>query len=322
MNSGHQAELQGKIMYIRGTIINLATRALYESVPIDVMVRLVRELIPGYDIHQRTGIHPNIPIQPRDAAAQIMRDIISGYLFLPFVESLVQLNRSGVNGRRYPVPLLTDIAKELAKEGLHFDQVSGLFIETFSPAATANWRRLRPGTDSTLTVLRFDITQNTRLVRSYDSKKINTAFEDFRSMIGEAVLKRNGRLWYREGDGGLAAFYYGKRDMDATLAAMEVLHRLFIYNRLSNALGEPLQVRFAIHNGTCQWADTEEELLKNELVRRVKEIEARYTAPLSLTVSPTVYDAYERHFCSWFSPVKGEKSGALRAYSVRLEGLE
>jgi class 3 adenylate cyclase len=304
-------------MYIRGLIINLANRALSESIPIDVMVRVVKDLLPGYDLYDRTGIPSNIPIQPRDAASQIVRDIVAASFFLPLVEMLIRMNRDGLNGRVYPVPLLGEIAKELAKDGVRYDQSTGLFIEAYGPNSTPNWRRLRPGADSNLTLLRFDIAQHTRLVRSYDPKKIAAAFADFRSMLSDAVTKRNGRLWCSEG--GIAAFYYGHRDKEATLAAMEVLHGLFLYNKLTNSLPEPLLVRIAIHNGPCHWAASEDDLQKNEVVRRVKEIESKCTAPGSVTVSPTVYDSFDRVFASWFTAIKGERTHILRSYSVRME---
>lgn len=307
-------------MYIRSMIVNLASRSLYESLPIDIMVRLVNDLIPGYDIYRRTGIPENIPIQGRDAAGQIMRDVISSCVFLPLIESIITVSTVGLNGRQYPVPLVGEIAKELAKDGIHFDKKTRLFIETPGDNATPNWRRLRPGVDSQLTLLRFDMVGNTRIVRNNPPAKIKTAFADYRKILSDAVKKRNGRLWCTEGDGGIAAYHYGQRDMEAALSGMEVIHELFLYNRLSNVLTDPLQIRIAIHNGPMRWSFSEDELQKNDLFHRVKEMESKMTLPGSITVSPSVFDAFERSLASRFTPLKMEKATSLRNYAIRLEG--
>ncbi len=302
-------------------IINLANRAFSESLPIDIMVRIVKDLLPGYDINRQTGIPENIPIQPRDAAAQIMRDITAANIFLPIIENLVRLHYVGLNGRQYQIPLIHEIAKELSKDEILYDKSTGLFVESPGKNATPNWRRLRPGMDSNLTLLRYDMVSNTRLVRSYAPDKIKTAFTNYRSILTEAVTKRNGRIWCSEGDGGIAAFYYGQRDMEAALAGMEILHNLFLFNRLSSPLSEPIHIRIAIHNGPCRWSFSEDELQKNDLFQRVKEIEAKMTVPGSITVSPSVYDSFERNFATHFSTLKTEKTHTLKTYMIRLEDI-
>lgn len=69
---------------------------------------------------------------------------------------------------------------------------------------------------------------------------------------------------------------------------MEIIHEIFIYNRLFRKLDEPISVRLTIHNGPCEYSENEEDIKKGETVRKIIEIESRYTKPNSITVSNTV----------------------------------
>jgi len=62
-------------------------------------------------------------------------------------------------------------------------------------------------------------------------------------------------------------FCFSKRDLSATLSALESLYDLFLYNRSNCLLKRPLQVRFAVHSGVCRFITT---CKKGEVPFRVK----------------------------------------------------
>lgn len=100
--------------------------------------------------------------------------------------------------------------------------------------------------------------------------------------------KRNGRIWNWEGDGGLAAFYFSQKNNSAVLSAMEIIHELFIYNMVGCRMDERLKVRIAVHSGPCQYRHNFEDI-SSDTIKKIVEIEFKYTKPDSVTFSSSVY---------------------------------
>jgi hypothetical protein len=72
-----------------------------------------------------------------------------------------------------------------------------------------------------------------------------------------------------EGDGCIAAFILGNKNMTAVFAAIEILHELFLFNELESKLPEAVNVRMAIDTGYCACKHSSEELKKTELVKKL-----------------------------------------------------
>lgn len=306
-------------MQVRGSLINLTARALYESVNNDTMVRVAQMVIPEYDIYAHSGFRESIPIPPMDAARQIVMDMSESQCYLPFIEALIHVDREGIMGRPYPIAGLREIIKAVVQAGFVFDSKSQLFLEDSHQRRTANWGRLVPGREYHLAFLRIDIVHNSKLVRKYDPEIVKSAYKALRDLVLSAVEKRWGRIWSWEGDGGLAAFYYGSRNTLAALAAKEILHELFLYNRMESPLSEPLEVRIAAHSGTIRYSDQETELRKNEAIRKVLEIESQHTAKGSITLSNSLEASMERLIAQRFEGFKTPEGQTYFSYSVRME---
>ena len=109
------------------------------------------------------------------------------------------------------------------------------------------WGTLEIGKTYEFALLRVDIAGNSRLVRRYPRSRIKTVYGSVKDLVTRLVEKREGRIWGWEGDGGLAAFYFIDKTIQATLCGMEILHELFLYNLLGKGLPEPVLVRLAVH---------------------------------------------------------------------------
>lgn len=285
----------------------------------DMIVRIARIVIPGYDIHHQSGIPENIPITAQTAAEQVVKDIITAGRYLQLIELLIKIDTTGYMGREYPLLYMRDLIKTILAEGYSYDSVTGLFMENAQNQISSNWGRLVPGDEFQLALLRLDIVKNSELVRQHDKRSVEVAYGDLRNMVSQAVLPRMGRLWFWEGDGCLAAFVFGKKERAAVLAGMEILHNLFFYNRLSNTLGSPLRVRLAVHGGPVKYAEDPVELKKNETLREIVEMESTYGTPDTLIVSSNVFLSIDRVIQERFSEEKRGAPYKLRQYAVGVE---
>jgi len=302
-------------MQIGGVVIYLAARSLAESMDVHTMTHLARRLIKDYDLYERAGFPRNIAIPNKDAAYQIVKDMKDQELFLPFVKLLIDIRETGLMGRKYRVPYLRDIVTELHNAGFILDRETGIFVENPAVRKTKNWGVLREFEEYIFTFLSIDIVDNSGLVKRYPRKKIEEVYAGFRTLVQNIVEKRCGRIWNWEGDGGLCAFYFFKKNNLAAHSAMEILHELYIYNLL-NQLEEPINVRIAVHSGPCQYRHDFEKI-KSDTIQKTIEIEAIYTAPNSATFSQTVYCMLDHIIAVQLIPLQTEGNGTYYSYQLK-----
>jgi hypothetical protein len=275
-------------MRVSTRLQRLLTDALSHSLPVHTMIRIVKQIIHNYDIYERSGFPPNIPIPTIDAARQITLDIIEENLVVKFVEALMDIYENGLMGRNITIRFLPQIIKELESSGLIYDDEYKMFIEKSDMKKTIGWGVLQENNIYDLTFMRIDIVNNSELVRKYTKADIASAYSDLREIFKYHVEKRNGRIWYWEGDGGIAAFYFQDKNVKAVLSGIDILLELFSYNLLHCNLKEAIQIRLAVHTGPCQFCFNIQNL-QSETLDKLKELETKYTPPDHLAISPGVY---------------------------------
>ena len=305
------------VLKISTALKNYCVRALSESMDSRTMNHLVRNLIPDYDIYRQTGYPSSMAIPNIEVARQITEDVIKTGIFLPFVQTLVSAQDDGIMGRRYVISFLREIIKGTYDLGFIFDTVNKMFVENPSYRKTRNWGALEEGEEYPLVLLSIDIAGNSRLVRSNPENVIQKSYKDLRSIVNNAIDKRNGRFWTWEGDGGLVAYFFGDKHAAAVLSAMEIVNELYIYNRTNCTLNEPLLVRIGVHGGVCEYSANKEMLNKLETIKETYDIEkaaAANSVYISIVVKVMLDEFISVHF-----PSVGTKKNGPFCYTLELE---
>ncbi len=297
----------------------MACKALYESLSSDMIVRLARIILPGYDLNDRTGIQENIPITAQMAAEQVVRDLIASGEFLRFIELLISVDERGFMGRIYRIVRLHELVKAVLDDGYDFDRVTGLFVEDSGSRASPDWGRLQEGEERPMALLRLDIAKNSQIVKDNEKEKVDAAYERLRTIVSQSVVSRMGRVWFWEGDGCLCGFLFAHKEKAAILAGMEILHEVFLYNRLANPLSSPLRVRIAAHAGPVRYSANPGALRKNETVREIGEIEAHGTPIDGLGASANLFLSLDRIIQDRFRTEAALDGLKVRHYSILLE---
>lgn len=306
-------------MKVKTGLYRLTCKILYESLSMDMIVRFAQIIIPGYDIHRQSGIPENIPITAQTAAEQVVKDIISSGRYLHLIELLIKIDTTGFMGREYPLLYMRELIKSILSEGYSYDSTTGLFMENAQNQLSPNWGRLVEGDEFQLALLRLDMVHNSELVRENQNSLVEVAYADLRAIVSRAVLPRMGRVWYWEGDGCLAAFVFGKKERSAVLAGMEMLHNLYFYNRLSNPLPMPIQIRLAVHGGPVKYFKDPVELKKNETLREITEVESKYGISDTLVATSNVFLSIDRVIQERFCAEQIRGSYKLRQYAIGVE---
>jgi hypothetical protein len=299
-------------------IQQLLVKALNESMSTDLMVRLARRVVPDYDIHERTGFQRSMPIPSLEVAGQIARDLGAGIPLLRLVETLIEVDGSGVMGSRVKVRRLGPLMREVETLGYAYDEHARLFTEIAEAARTRTWSYLQEGQVYELSFLKIDVVASSKLVREHAKAKIDRAYQDLQRIVVNAVYRRNGRVWLWEGDGGVLAFLFGDKNVQAALAGMEIILELFLYNTFRRTLASPLSVRVAVHTGPCPYHESFDRI-QSDTLHRLGLIESRFTRPDSVTLSPGVYSDLGPKLSRFYEPFPGDAGGQLYRYALRWE---
>ncbi|MEJ5362983.1 MAG: hypothetical protein WHV26_13060 [Spirochaetota bacterium] len=291
-------------MKIPYSILSITEKALTKSMDVHTMERIVKSIIPNYNLHKIMGFSESIPIPNKDAAAQIVRDFSESKLFFKLVHALMEAQEYGIMGRRYPIAHLHEIIAEIINLGFIYDKNNKLFIENSKTRRTPNWGVLEENEEYIVTLLRLDIAANTQLVRKYESSLITQTYNNLRSIVTAAVEQRNGRVWNWEGDGCIAAFILGNRNMASVCSAIEIFHELFLFNYIESQLPEPVNIRVAIDTGYCTYKHSPEELKKTELVTKILELESRHTPLNSITITNSIYASLHAEIANKFTTTR------------------
>ena len=301
-----------------GRLQNFLAQSLGQSLTVELMQRLAARVIPEYDLHRQSGFPPQIPITQRDAAQVIARDMVRKGQVLRFAEVLMEVERNGVMGRSVSMRFLPRLIDLLESIGFVFKEEYGQFVEGGAGARTRGWGVLQEGSTYEFSFLRMDIAGNSELVRKYPKSEVLRAYGDLRKLLSAIVERRDGRIWHWEGDGGIAAFLFGPKNVQAALAGMEVLLELFMYNLLHCTFAGDLHVRLAVHTGPCQFLGHFKEI-RSDTLHRLETLEGHFAAPDSLILSPGVYSDLGSKLASFFNPVALADRQTLYQYSLGWE---
>jgi hypothetical protein len=282
---------------------------------------LAADLIEGYNLRRQTGKADISQIVKIEAAKQIVLDIKKNNLFPHFISLLVELHFHNHTGKLYQVHNIKSIIYDIQKYGYIYDRETRHFIEDPDVRITKNWGVLHENTEYLFAFMRLDIAGNSSLVRSNPSPVVESAYDDLRKIVRGSVIKRNGRIWSWEGDGGLAAFHFDKKNHDAALSAMEIIHTLFMYNRLYNRLDRPLKIRVAIHTGPNIYTDDEKDLKKCDTVKKVTEIGEEYTDENCVTISDTTWISFDHILASQMKKIKISSNKQYCKYELKWHNL-
>lgn len=282
------------------------------------MNHVARDVLRGYDIYERTGFPDSMTIPGRDAASQMVNDFLELDRFVDLVRVLARISHRGIAGRSYRITGLRELIQAVEAYGYRFDRDALTFREDTAVHTTRNWGVLEDGKTYVFSLVRVDIVENSRLVRSYPDEVIQRTYADLRKIFREVVEFREGRVWNWEGDGATAAFRGAETQLPATLSAISLIHELFFYNALKRKLAEELRVRVAVHNGWIQYANRFENMGGSDLEKLV-EIESKYCEPQSVFVSETIYNGLTNEVAEWLAPAG---TSTMPLYRYRLEFAE
>ncbi len=306
-------------MQITRNLASLCARALFESMDVHDMSHLAERIIPDYDLYKQSGFPESFAIPSIDAAKQIVGDIVNSNLFFKLIQNLIHMNQEGFMGRKIRISYLNDILKDIYGSGFLFDSENQIFVENPRIQKTRNWGALQEGESYTLAFLAIDIIGNTGIVQKYSREIVETTYTELNFIVQNAIDKRNGRFWMWEGDGGVVAFFFGNKNVDATLSAIEILNNLFLYNRTICKLTEPIKIRISVHSGVCEYTERNDYFKKLEVMKIIDEMEKTQSKANSICISYPVRMMLDGFIANQFATLGSSNTSKYYRYNLEWE---
>ena len=179
-------------MKVKSQVLSVIANAIAHSFSLKLTLNLATDFIPSYNIHERLGYPPSMPVQPLDAAQRVVRDLYDAGFLFEMIEWIANVNKFGYMGQKYPVAGFPGIILAIRDSGYLFDEASQSFFENPNIQKTRSWGRLLEGKQYTVTLLKLDIVSNSSLVRENEKKDIDSAYKIFFENVRELIEKRNG----------------------------------------------------------------------------------------------------------------------------------
>ena len=126
-------------MKIKSSTKTMLSKTLMNSFSLEIMQTIASELIEDYDLHRRTGIPENLPIQKIEGAKQIANDLIQSGLYVQLSSMLVDIHYNGLMGRKYPIGNIREIINEIQSYGFVYAKMNKMFVEDSSVRISRNW---------------------------------------------------------------------------------------------------------------------------------------------------------------------------------------
>jgi class 3 adenylate cyclase len=293
-------------------------KCLAISLSVEEMNRFAKMTEPNYDVYKSYGFSKGHPIGIHEAADRIVADMVGNGYYIDFVETLMRVESKGYMGHKYAFRGLDDVVGDVLQAGYSYDKATGQFFEDQSQQVTRNWGRLLEGDERQIAVLRMDIAGNSVIVKNNPKPLVDKAFGELRKFVSDAVISRLGRLWTWEGDGALAVFMLGDYSRLAIFAAMEILNKMFIFNKCDNPLNSAFNLRIAVHSGHLTYSDSPTEFLKADTVKTAMMLESKAAVPNSLVVSESLAMSQDQMLLNIFSNPKvvSNSTDKFRIYQV------
>lgn len=296
-------------------------KCLALSLSVEQLNRFAKMANPDYDFLKKYGFSNGHPVSIKDAVDRVVGDMVQSGYYVDFVETLIKINSNGYMGHDYTFRGLDDIIADVLQAGYSFDSVMGIFYEDQSRCISRNWGRLLEGDERRMAVLRLDIAGNSLLVKNNPKQLIDKAYGELRQIVTDAVISRLGRLWTWEGDGALGVFMLADYSRLAIFAGMEILNKMFMYNKTQNQLNSAVSLRIAVHSGDVVYSDDETKVLKADTIRTAVNLESKGAFANSLVISESLAMSQDQSLLDIFSNTKNvpNSTGKFRVYQVSQE---
>lgn len=279
-------------------------------------------LFKNFDTHGLSGVKNHITISPRKGSEILVNHCEEKKKTKNLIKLIVEMDDRVHKGKHLQLEGLEFFLSHLAKQGFVYDERTRSLIDcTKDKDELKNWGSLRDGKVYDITVGSIDIVGNSKLVKKYGMRKMETFYYQLWRFLKDKLKKHNGRLWSWAGDGGICAFTFKDHVCRAVLFALEVQSSIPLFNlRQDKPVPENIELRIALDTGKLKFY-SETGKIVSDTVNYAAHLEKKGTDPGTVTISNRVYKDLTCDIASVFVPRETFEDRECRITYRRLDDL-
>jgi len=288
----------------------ILTECIANSLDVRMINKIGQKIEPQFDFNKITGISDKMAVQSMDAA-----NIFVDYFFnsgnpTKLINEIINANFFGIDGYESPIYNITKLLDELLRLGYIYDKSLKKIIFKDKDSTLLNWGILDEGEEYSFCFVAIDIVESSKIVRKNRGANITETYKSFHDLLKLKVIKRDGRVWSWEGDGGLIAFYGDDAIKRAVFAILDFFFNLHFYNSVYNKLNNEIRFRAAIHPGKAIFRH-EVNKIQSQAIDRVKEMEKNFASPANLVISKLAMQSLNPTLQSFFKPIDNNENSNI-----------
>jgi class 3 adenylate cyclase len=240
------------------------------------------------DLYSLTG-YPTTGDVPRfDAATSLVDYFYKTNRLNTLLNTYMHASMYGFKGEKVVFSNIKQILQEMSESGYQYNRELNKFVIVEKKIKRTDWGFLEDGNFYDFCFVSVDICGNTKLVRKYDANLIQNTYLELMKSISEIILRRDGRIWVWEGDGGLLVFHLKDFVNQAIYSSIEILSTMPAFNATKNYIDDDLQIRIGINAGKTEYKK-DNRTIQSDAIKEVKIIEKSYTSPMTISITPQTY---------------------------------
>jgi hypothetical protein len=278
----------------------LVTEDLTRAFTPDEMKKFSWLIEPSINLNKLTGYSENLSIPRKEAAKQIVEYFFRTDRIAQLMDLIMYTAKNGFKGEGVVFNNLKTILFEMNECGYKYNSELGKFVFIEKENKRHDWGFLKEGTVNTFCFISIDICDNSKLFNIYETAVIRQTYNNFKNLVKSIIEKRDGRIWNREGDGGLCTFHIKDFVKDGVLSAIDILSAMPIFNATSNFISEDILIRIGINSGEAEYKN-DIKMIDSDAIEKAKLVEKKHTLPMTISVTPNTYQYLDSTVKSHFN---------------------
>ena len=281
-------------MVLEPSVRNALHELLTSNFSSKEMNEIGKMIFKDFDAHEITGTKSHVTISPRQAADYLIDHCDANKKTEAHIKLVVELDDQALLGKRVEITGVEYFLHQLSLQGVVYDFAQRKVRDIKEDKLDLpNWGSLRDGKTYDISVMSIDIVGNSKLVKKYGTKKMETFYFQFWTFLRHILAHYDGRIWSWAGDGGICALTYKDHINRAATCAVDIQNNVPIFNiALKKHMPEDITIRIALDTGKVKFFSDTGRIV-SDTVNYAAHLEKKGTEPGTVAVSDLVYDSLD-----------------------------
>jgi class 3 adenylate cyclase len=272
------------------TLIKDLTELIGKNFTFPDIESMGKYIFKKYNTHALENVNENMSISPLNAARSLVHECEKHNRMSDLFSFIIEMDGALLNGKRVKIEGLENLLYRLSSTGIFFDfNKRELRSYNQDKKTLKNWGVLKEGKEYPISIASIDICENSKLVKTYKTAKIEEVYFHIREYIRKKCEFYDGRIWFWAGDGCILAFRDDEGLIPAVTCCLEILFSLPIMNYSPlKRIPDKISLRIGMDWGMIKYHEDTGRIV-SDVINSASRIEKNATCPDGISVSDNLF---------------------------------